>query len=95
MYSVWVPPRTSAVFIPKIITEPTAISPSKRYILKTLKGSQTEKNLMRTIARESQDRKRYSFFASKAKKEGFVHIPVTCPACAHSQAHFEILVEEN
>ncbi len=33
-------------------------------------GSQTEKNLMKAFAGESQARNRYTFFASKAKKEG-------------------------
>ncbi|MBW1616517.1 MAG: hypothetical protein JRJ49_08310 [Deltaproteobacteria bacterium] len=36
-----------------------------------LKGSRTEKNLMAAFAGESQARNRYSYFASKAKKEGF------------------------
>jgi len=36
-----------------------------------LKGSQTEKNLLTTFAGESQARNRYTYFASKAKKEGF------------------------
>jgi rubrerythrin len=39
-----------------------------------LKGSQTEKNLMAAFAGESQARNRYTYFASKAKKEGFVQI---------------------
>jgi rubrerythrin len=39
-----------------------------------LKGSQTEKNLMKAFAGESQARNRYTFFASKARKEGFVQI---------------------
>lgn len=39
-----------------------------------LKGSQTEKNLMGAFAGESQARNRYTFFASQAKKEGFVQI---------------------
>lgn len=39
-----------------------------------LKGSQTEKNLMAAFAGESQARNRYTFFASAAKKEGFVQI---------------------
>jgi rubrerythrin len=39
-----------------------------------LKGSQTEKNLLTAFAGESQARNRYSYFASKAKKEGFVQI---------------------
>lgn len=39
-----------------------------------LKGSQTEKNLLTAFAGESQARNRYTFFASKAKKEGFRQI---------------------
>ena len=39
-----------------------------------LKGSKTEKNLLTAFAGESQARNRYSYFASKAKKEGFVQI---------------------
>ncbi len=37
----------------------------------SLKGSKTEKNIMTAFAGESQARNRYTFFASKAKKEGF------------------------
>ena len=37
----------------------------------TLKGTQTEKNLMIAFAGESQARNRYTMFASAAKKEGF------------------------
>ena len=37
-------------------------------------GSQTEKNLLKAFAGESQARNRYTYFASKAKKEGFVQI---------------------
>lgn len=40
----------------------------------TLKGSLTEKNLLTAFAGESQARNRYTYFASKAKKEGFVQI---------------------
>lgn len=39
-----------------------------------LKGSQTEKNLLTAFAGESQARNRYTYFASKAKKEGYVQI---------------------
>lgn len=39
-----------------------------------LKGSETEKNLLKAFAGESQARNRYTYFASKAKKEGFVQI---------------------
>ena len=39
-----------------------------------LKGSRTEKNLMAAFAGESQARNRYTYLASKAKKEGYVQI---------------------
>ena len=39
-----------------------------------LKGSQTEKNLQTAFAGESQARNKYTYFASKAKKEGFEQI---------------------
>ncbi len=39
-----------------------------------LKGSRTEKNLLTAFAGESQARNRYDYFASKAKKEGYVQI---------------------
>lgn len=38
------------------------------------KGSKTEKNILAAFAGESQARNRYTYFASKAKKEGFVQI---------------------
>ena len=40
----------------------------------TLKGSKTEKNILTAFAGESQARNRYTYFASKAKKEGYVQI---------------------
>ena len=40
----------------------------------SLKGTQTEKNLLTAFAGESQARNRYTYFASAAKKEGFVQI---------------------
>jgi len=39
-----------------------------------IKGTMTEKNLLTAFAGESQARNRYTFFASAAKKEGFVQI---------------------
>jgi rubrerythrin len=39
-----------------------------------LKGSMTEKNLIAAFAGESQARNRYTYFASKAKNEGYVQI---------------------
>jgi len=40
----------------------------------SLKGTQTEKNLLGAFAGESQARNRYTFFASQAKKDGFAQI---------------------
>lgn len=40
----------------------------------SLKGTQTEKNLLIAFAGESQARNRYTFFASQAKKEGYIQI---------------------
>jgi rubrerythrin len=40
----------------------------------SLKGTATERNLLTAFAGESQARNRYNYFASKAKKDGFVQI---------------------
>ena len=42
--------------------------------MKDLKGTKTEKNLMEAFAGESMARNKYTYFASKAKKDGFVQI---------------------
>mgnify|MGYP001423490642 FL=1 len=42
--------------------------------MKSLKGTQTEKNLMNSFAGESQARMRYTYFAKQAKKEGYEQI---------------------
>ncbi len=39
-----------------------------------LKGTQTEKNILTAFSGESQARNRYTYFTSKAKKEGYVQI---------------------
>ena len=39
-----------------------------------LKGSETQVNLMKAFAGESQARNRYTYYASKAKKDGYVQI---------------------
>lgn len=41
---------------------------------KSVKGTQTEKNLLKSFAGESQARNRYAYFSSVAKKEGYVQI---------------------
>ncbi len=42
--------------------------------MKPLKGSKTEKNILTAFSGESQARNRYTYFASKAKKEGYEQI---------------------
>jgi len=42
--------------------------------MKSIKGTKTEKNLLASFAGESQARMRYTYFASKAKKEGYEQI---------------------
>ncbi len=42
--------------------------------MKSLQGTQTAENLMKSFAGESQARTRYTFYASIAKKENYVQI---------------------
>jgi len=42
--------------------------------MKSLRGSQTEQNLLASFAGESQARNRYTYFASQARKDGYVQI---------------------
>ncbi|MHB0897056.1 MAG: rubrerythrin [Spirochaetales bacterium] len=42
--------------------------------MKSVKGSRTETNLMAAFAGESQARNRYTYFASKAKEEGYIQM---------------------
>jgi rubrerythrin len=53
---------------------PKAQKKTWRQGMATLKGSQTEKNLLKAFAGESQARNRYAFFSSQAKKEGYEQI---------------------
>lgn len=43
-------------------------------VTKSLKGTQTEKNILTAFAGESQARNRYTYYASKAREEGYVQI---------------------
>ncbi|MDD2413974.1 MAG: rubrerythrin family protein [Eubacteriaceae bacterium] len=56
-----------------------------------LNGTKTLNNLMKAFAGESQARNRYTFFASKAKKEGFVQIQgIFLETAANEKEHAEI-----
>ncbi|MGD9401324.1 MAG: rubrerythrin family protein [bacterium] len=50
-----------------------------------LKGSKTEKNLLAAFAGESQARNRYTYFASKAKKEGYVQMSLIFEETANQE----------
>ena len=61
-----------------------------------LKGSKTEQNLMTAFAGESQARNKYTYFASKAKKEGYVQIAAIFEETAanekeHAKMWFKLL----
>ncbi len=65
-----------------------------------LKGSRTEKNLLTAFAGESQARNRYTFWASIAKKEGYVQISKIFEETAaqekeHAKRFFKLLREGN
>jgi rubrerythrin len=64
--------------------------------MKSLKGTKTEKNLLTAFAGESQARNRYTYFASKAKKEGYEQISFTFTETAdnekeHAKRFFKFL----
>jgi rubrerythrin len=60
--------------------------------MKSIKGTQTEKNLLTAFAGESQARNRYAYFASKAKKDGFEQISaVFIETAANEKEHAERL----
>ena len=61
-----------------------------------LKGSKTEKNLMEAFAGESQARNKYTYYASKAKKEGYEQIAAIFQETAdnekeHAKIWFKLL----
>jgi len=61
-----------------------------------LKGSQTEKNLLTAFAGESQARNRYTYFASQARKEGYMQISAIFEETAnqekeHAKREFKFL----
>lgn len=61
-----------------------------------LKGSKTEKNLMAAFAGESQARNKYTYYASKAKKDGYVQIAALFEETAanekeHAKIWFKLL----
>lgn len=65
-------------------------------MMKSLKGTKTEKNLLTAFAGESQARNRYTYFSSQARKEGFIQIANIFAETAdnekeHAQRFFKFL----
>jgi len=59
--------------------------------MKDLKGTKTEKNLMEAFAGESMARNKYTYYASKAKKDGYVQISkIFEETAANEKEHAEI-----
>ncbi|MBQ7512466.1 MAG: rubrerythrin family protein [Prevotella sp.] len=59
--------------------------------MKELKGTKTEKNLQEAFAGESMARNKYTYFASKAKKDGFVQISkIFEETAANEKEHAEL-----
>lgn len=59
--------------------------------MKSLKGTKTEQNLLKAFAGESQARNRYTFFAKRARKEGFEQIAsIFDETAAQEQEHAEL-----
>lgn len=67
--------------------------------MKSVKGTRTEKNLMKSFSGESQARMRYTYYASVAKKEGYVQISNIFTETAdnekeHAETFYEFLNED-
>jgi rubrerythrin len=58
--------------------------------MKTLKGTKTAENLMKSFAGESQARNRYTYYSSVAKKEGYIQISnIFTETAANEKEHAE------
>ncbi len=55
------------------------------FIMKDLKGTKTEANLMAAFSGESEARNKYTYFASKAKKDGYVQIAALFEETANNE----------
>ena len=53
--------------------------------MKSIKGTKTEQNLMEAFAGESQARNKYSYYASQAKKDGYVQIAALFEETANNE----------
>ncbi len=58
---------------------------NNKSIMKDLKGTKTEKNLQEAFAGESQARNKYTYFASKARKDGYEQIAAIFEETANNE----------
>ena len=58
--------------------------------MKELKGTKTERNLMEAFAGESQARNKYTFYASKARKDGYEQIAAIFEETASNEKHAKL-----
>lgn len=73
-------------FIPFVISYRSFIVRSKEETnMSELKGTKTEANLLAAFAGESQARNKYTYYASKAKKEGYVQIAALFEETANNE----------
>ena len=63
----------------------TTVKSSQEEKMNKYAGTQTEKNLLEAFAGESQARNKYTYFASKAKKEGYEQIAAIFEATANNE----------
>ena len=60
-----------------------------------LKGSKTERNLLKTFAGESRARNKYTFYAEKAEQEGYEYIASIFDATANNEkAHARVVFDK-
>lgn len=55
--------------------------------MKDIKGTKTEQNLREAFAGESQARNKYTYYASKARKDGFEQIAAIFEETANNNCH--------
>ena len=70
--------------------------PNPKITMSSIKGTQTEKNLLASFAGESQARNRYTYFASQARKDGYEYVAVAFEETAaqekeHAKRFFKFL----
>ena len=71
--------------IMRIFAHKVSLTKKANTIMKELKGTKTEKNLQEAFAGESQARNKYSYWASKAKKDGYVQIAAIFEETANNE----------